>query len=122
MRTFISCVMAVLLATALGGCAALDREYRDYRDDRDRNDSDRGTRDPECRRSGAGRVDMARWQAIVDDFVSSSYRGRQEFQRAKRDLLEDLNDVYDRACDWERKDVQRLWQRVRDYRYRDSWD
>jgi hypothetical protein len=114
MRTFTSWLAAALVVATLGGCAAIDREYRDW-DDRD-------ARDPECRRYGGGRVDMVRWRAIVDDFVTSQYRGRQEFQRTKRDLLDDLSDVHDRACAWEKKDVQRLWQRVRDYRYRDTWD
>jgi hypothetical protein len=114
MRTLASMTLVAVIAVALAGCSTVDRRYGRY--------SDRDYRDPQCREGGGGRVDLHRWQTIVDDFLTSEYRGREEFQRAKRQLLDDLYRVRDRACGWERRDVERLWEQVRNFRYRDAWD
>jgi hypothetical protein len=109
MRIIASWSLVTLLAVGLAGCV-VEAPY-----------GGQGWNDPACQ-DGQGRVDMRRWQAIVDDFLSSSYRGKDEFQRAKRQLLGDLDGVRDRACSWERGSVERLWLEVRDFRYRDTWD
>ena len=113
-----ACVALVLAATVLGGCSG----WRGWDGRRERRGEDRDQRqepDPDCR-SGRGQVNLDRWSDIVEDFFRQSFRRRQSFRDAKQRLLDELQNVRLRACDWERRDVERLIDRVRNYEFRDA--
>ena len=116
---------ALLIGTALvtGAVGCYDGAYRNrsndpwWNDSGDRPNNDNGNAaDDDCRRD-RGRIDERKWRAIVDQFAQRTFRKQPGFRQAREDLMNDLRGVRDRACDWERSTVDRLLDRVRDFRY-----
>lgn len=110
----------ILLAFAVlttAGCTT--RDWNRYsRDGGGWNDdwNDRYRNVDDCQR-GRGRVNVRKWQQRVHDFTTTAYKNKKNFQTAKQNLLADLANERDKACNWETRQVDDMMAQVRSQKW-----